>query len=162
MKRKNVYIKLNIIFLVIIISVITFGQTQNKEYFLDQNNDIFLLDKYKNEKIVLVFWTTWCQSCKTKLSVINEVVDQKYLEKVPIVGVTFPKLKDISKSEIKDFIQNRNYKFISIFDEKGVLLKKYDIKSVPIVLFIENNRIYRKIDIDIYSFKKEYEKFIKK
>lgn len=83
----------------------------------DQNfNDIIYNNKIP---IVLDFYATWCQPCHVMGSLINRLSKENDLENEVLLG----------KVDI---------------DTNPALAKKFEIRSVPTLLFICNNQVYER------------------
>ncbi|CAL4043980.1 Thioredoxin 1 [Buchnera aphidicola (Tetraneura ulmi)] len=95
---------------------------------LSENEFDKYLDSNKNQLLIIDFWAKWCAPCK-QLSPILESVANEYTD-------------------------NENLIFIKIdIDENKKNALKYQIKSIPTLLFIRNKSILNRVSGLISKFK---------
>ena len=81
----------------------------------DQNFNELILNSEK--PILLDFYATWCNPCHVMLSLINRMAKEDGMQEIAMIGIV-----DI--------------------DANRALAKHFEIKSVPTLLFIYNNKVY--------------------
>ena len=81
----------------------------------DQNFNELILNSEK--PILLDFYATWCNPCHVMLSLINRMAKEDGMQEIAMIGIV-----DI--------------------DANRALAKHFEIKSVPTLIFIYNNKVY--------------------
>lgn len=93
------------------------------------------------EKLVLVFWATWCPPCKVELARINRLVESNPALAEKVVAISLGEdLKTVNAAALE-----RGYRFQVAYDESSSLGAKYEIQSTPTVVLkdIENKITWR-------------------
>ncbi|PIS44229.1 MAG: hypothetical protein COZ80_09525 [Ignavibacteria bacterium CG_4_8_14_3_um_filter_37_9] len=89
----------------------------------------------KAEKLLLVFYASWCPHCKTILPQINEF--QKTKKKFEVVAISL----DTNREEWKNFIEKNHLNFINGSDLKswdGDAAQKYFIYATPTMFLLDS------------------------
>lgn len=86
---------------------------------------------FKNGKIILVFTTVDCDYCLEESKFLNSVIAKN--PKIPFYGVVLFS----SDREILKYVESK-FPFKVFLDEDSLLRKAFDIKGVPIKLYLEN------------------------
>lgn len=95
------------------------------------------LHKISKEKVLLVFYASWCPHCKTLLPQINEL--QKKRKDFEIVAVSL----DIKKEDWKNFIDQNKLDFINLSDLKGwdsSIANEYYIYATPTMFLLDKQK----------------------
>ena len=111
----------------------------------DQYGNKHTLSDYKGKVVFINFWATWCPPCKKELPDIEELYKEDNLNKddVIFIGITnpssddYPNNSDVSKEEIKTFLDENGYDFPVLFDETGEVLGDYNISAFPTTFMID-------------------------
>jgi cytochrome c-type biogenesis protein len=111
----------------------------------DQYGNEHTLSDYKGKVVFLNFWATWCPPCQKEMPDIEELY-QEYntnQDEVIFLGIAnpssedYPKNSDVSKEEVKSFIEDNGYTFPTLFDETGEILDQYSISAFPTTFMID-------------------------
>ncbi|MCK9211599.1 MAG: TlpA family protein disulfide reductase [Ignavibacteriaceae bacterium] len=118
---------------------------QNKKLFIgavapnismvDISGKSFELYKSKKEKVLLVFYASWCPHCKIIMPQINELLKMK--KNFEVVAVSL----DTNREEWKKFIEKNKLNFIHVSDLKGWdgdAAKEYFIYATPTMFLLDS------------------------
>ncbi|MGE6631154.1 endospore biogenesis thiol-disulfide oxidoreductase StoA [Bacillus sp. NPDC077027] len=86
------------------------------------------------KRTILHFWTTWCPSCKMELPIFQQMTKEK-TEEVEIITVNLLSAEQ-SKSAVSQFIKDRKFTFPIVLDERGELMKTFQIITIPTTFLI--------------------------
>ncbi|WGL60115.1 redoxin domain-containing protein [Pigmentibacter sp. JX0631] len=122
--------RLNVIKKIILLLSFVFTNqiiAQCKEF--EEKNFDFLLNS--ESKIELIFFSSWCSDCKDDLLKLSK--EQKILKNKIVIINTFDRIENANKA-----LKALNVDFDCYFDKNRVLTKKYNIKTVPSHIYINN------------------------
>lgn len=114
----------------------------------DRNQKMVSLKNLRGKPIVLNFWTTYCESCLAEMDLLKPLYD-KYGSGVYFVSVSADKYF----SKMLYFINLKSdyvWKFLNIGDQSDVL-KKYDVRSYPLFVLIDQESNIYKFPADLPS-----------
>lgn len=97
------------------------------------------LSKISSEKILLIFYASWCPHCKEMLPKLAELYKGQLKEKFEVVAVSM----DTSKTDWQKFTSENNFKWINASDLKGwngKAAKEFSIYATP-TMFLINNKL---------------------
>ena len=119
-------------FLIVLIVIISLGMLWADPMpdfkLTDINNkDIALADILSKGPVIVDFWASWCNPCKTAMPYLNDLAVKYDSLTVVLVSVDAP--KDIVKA--KNFLKGKDFKFIPLFDSEKILAKKLNVSNVP-------------------------------
>lgn len=125
-------------------------QTEVEDVEFNKDNDFTLedldgnkvtLSQFAGKKIYLNFWAVWCPPCVAELPHINEISQEN--KDVVVVTVNL----DNKKETVLNFNKKNGYNFITLWDPKGDLDKKYKLDAIPVSVFLDRkgNIVERKV-----------------
>ncbi|MDP1994228.1 MAG: TlpA disulfide reductase family protein, partial [Ignavibacteria bacterium] len=92
------------------------------------------LNKIAKQKVLLVFYASWCPHCKTILPQINEL--QKRKKDFEVIAISL----DTDKGEWKNFVDKNKLNFMNVSDLKGwdgETAQKYFIYATPTMFLLD-------------------------
>ena len=107
---------------------------------VDQYGDEHVFSDYKGKTVLLNFWATWCQPCRSEMPDLQQVYeDYGYNDgELIVLGVAGPNLgREKSAEEITAFLEENNYSFPVVMDEEGILFYQYGIQAYPTTFMID-------------------------
>ena len=91
-----------------------------------------LLGQLRGTPVVVNFWASWCEPCKTETPLLV-AAHRRYGDRVQFVGVD---LKD-SASGARRFIANERMTYPSVFDPDGAIGTAFSLLGPPGTLFYD-------------------------
>ena len=104
---------------------------------------ISLNDYIGKKNVYLVFWATWCPSCRSAIPYYQEVHEQLAGEDFILISVNVGVNDSISK--VKAYKDKYNIPYPIIFDKSSAISSKFMVQGVPTGILIdkEGKIIYR-------------------
>lgn len=99
----------------------------------DTARQITLSELNKDNPVLVIFWATWCPTCREEIPGINEVFDQKSAQGLRIVAVNVEE----KRATVEEFIKNNSIRYPVVIDEKGIVTGLYGLSGLPVVVFLE-------------------------
>lgn len=106
----------------------------------DVNGQTVSLTDYKDEKVYIKFWASWCSICLAGLEELNELPNEaKDFKVLTIVSPNFNNEKD-RDAFVKWFSGLDNTENMDVLlDENGEIAKKYGVRGYPTSAYIGTN-----------------------
>ncbi|MDA3904769.1 MAG: TlpA disulfide reductase family protein [Bacteroidales bacterium] len=109
----------------------------------DIDNDFIQLSALKNQYKLLIFWSTQCPHCTNLLPELKKWYDTKGID-LEVLAISI----DSDKESWKTFVNQGNYTWININDEKGwdgEIAKDYNLYATPTMFVLDKeNKILAK------------------
>lgn len=99
------------------------------------------LENYKNNVLVLNFWTSWCGNCINEIPELNKFY-KKQPENVEFLAINMTADEKNAKSAVK-FRKQYDIKFPIFLDETGFLQESFEILAFPTTLIIDSSGVVR-------------------
>ena len=105
-----------------------------RDFRLDTlNHTRFYLNQYRGKVVVLLFWATWCNVCKT------EMMDLKTFSDIPgsenLVAAVCSDPENIN--DVKAIVQNLSIDYPVLLDENAEISLKYKVASLPTTILVD-------------------------
>lgn len=97
------------------------------------------LSKIESEKILIVFYASWCPHCQEIVPEIAKLYDKQMEKKIEVLAVSL----DEKRGEWIKFIKDNNLNWLNVSDLKGwngKAAKNYYIYATPTMFLIDKNR----------------------
>lgn len=98
----------------------------------DAEGNAVKLSDFFGKPIVLNFWASWCDPCRSEMPEIQDFYDQ-YGQDVQFILVS----QDDSLEDAKAFIEDEGYSFPVYFDSTFMGSYSYGASSIPLTYFID-------------------------
>ena len=106
---------------------------------LNERGQSVQLSDYQGRPVVVNFWATWCKPCLSELPAFENAYSQ-YKKDVQFMMVNLTTWEDTkSVSYVKEFLMAEEYNFPAFFDTTGEAAETYNMKSIPLTLFIDES-----------------------
>ena len=95
-----------------------------------------------DKKSIIVFFNTSCNSCERGLSLWEQAKENGILDEIQLIGIS-----NTHYLETLDFINRIGITFPVVIDSFNLISNKYNIKYVPLAIFIDKKgkiRFYQK------------------
>ena len=92
-----------------------------------------------SKPVMLVFWATWCPTCRAELPRVNGLVEQ-YAGRMEFVGVNVGQNDTYKRA--KAFADKYGMKYPTYFDSTGAVSRRY-VSGVPTVVIADKKGIIR-------------------
>ena len=108
----------------------------------DINIKAVKLSDYNGKIIILIFWTTWCGSCKQEMPFLNKIYKEFNKNNIKIIGINCDQEKPNLDEDIKNYIKKYSIKFTNLVDGLAVY-KKYFVTGFPTTFIIDKSGFIR-------------------
>lgn len=105
--------------------------------FFDDNLNALNLEAYEGKAVLVVFWATWCFSCASKMSSLNNL--KKDFRRLPFEVLA---ISEDSKGldVVKEFYKKHEITHIPmLLDVRNALMKSMGINILPTALLLDEN-----------------------
>lgn len=116
------------------------GEKAEDDHLQEKNHgeDSFetLLKKEEEKPVILSFWVSWEEESKEQLDILENVY--KLLQgDVIFVGIHATSFDTVSREEIQEYIEEKQYSFPILLDEEGEKSQSYFIGNLPTTVFLD-------------------------
>ncbi len=102
----------------------------------------FDLQKSIGQKaIVLVFWASWCPTCKTEVPKINQLAEKYRSRGMDFVAVNVGFNDSVERA--RAFIKKTGMAYPSLFDSTGMIAEQYRLQGVPTIIIADKQGMIR-------------------
>jgi peroxiredoxin len=95
---------------------------------------VVLSDVLKKQKVVLVFWATWCPFCVKEMSLLEKFY-QENQDKVVVMGIDVQE----SKTKIENFVRGKKISYPIVLDSEGKVATLYNAVGVPTIVVVNQD-----------------------
>lgn len=92
---------------------------------------VLLSDLYAARPVLLVFWATWCPSCREELPRVNQLAET-YSEKLSVLSVNAQE----SPEEVEKFLTQNHVNFPVLLDQSGQISDLFEVTAIPSILLL--------------------------
>ncbi len=122
-----------------LINKLAIGKPAPRFVTKDLRGNIINLDSIKSDKILLVFWASWCPHCKEALPKLKKYYNANKTNKLQIIAISV----DGNKKDVEKAITENNYQWINIAELKGwdgPIVEQYGIDATPTFILLDKNK----------------------
>lgn len=94
-----------------------------------------------NRPIVLIFWASWCPTCKSEVPKINQLAEKYQPLGMEFIAVNVGFNDTVERAQA--FAQQTGMNYRAYFDGSGTLAKKYRLQGIPTVIIADRHGIIR-------------------
>ncbi|AXI10080.1 alkyl hydroperoxide reductase [Oceanobacillus zhaokaii] len=115
------------------------------------------LSDYHGSRVILNFWNTWCEPCRTEMPDLEKFYQDK---DVVVLAVNLVNTEP-SKQKIRDFVKDLDLQFPVLLDEGNDVGLIYEIHQIPTSFMIDSNGIIQYKALGVLNYElidQEFEK----
>ncbi|MCD8174420.1 MAG: TlpA family protein disulfide reductase [Phascolarctobacterium sp.] len=112
----------------------TLVQADDFTVYDSEMNEVKLSD-YFGKPIIINFWASWCNPCKSELPAFNSLYE-KYKDDVVFLMINLTDGQIDTESSVKTFISDNGYSFPVYYDIESDASDSYNVRSIPETVFI--------------------------
>lgn len=106
----------------------------------DAHGDAVELKAYRGRPVILDFWASWCEPCKTAMPFFDEL-QAKYGEAVVVIGVSV----DERTEAMKEALAQRPVRFLIVHDQAGTLAQRLEVSTMPSTYLLDQEGVVKKV-----------------
>lgn len=91
--------------------------------------------------VVLNFWATWCQPCRSEMPALEQVWSDYREQDLVVLAVNLQE----SSQRVSAFVQEIGLTFPVLLDDKGDVFQLYQVQLYPTTFFIDREGIIREV-----------------
>ena len=108
----------------------------------DLNGQPFDLQQSIGHKpIMLVFWASWCPSCKTEVPKINQLAEKFQSRGMEFIAVNVGYNDSVGRAQA--FVKKTGMSYPVFFDAKGLITEQYQLQGVPTIIIADKQGVIR-------------------
>jgi len=128
-----------IVFIMSIVAFYAAAESNQAQHFSIQTLDgsHFNLSDFKGKKAVhLVFWATWCPSCRREIPKLKEV-QKKYGNDMALLTINIA--MDDPLHDVRHYVKEHNIDYAVAYDRESEVTRLYGVEGTPTQLIIDIN-----------------------
>ena len=106
----------------------------------DINGNAVKLSDFAGKPVIINFWATWCNPCKSEMPSFAKA-HKDYGEEINFLMVNLTDGNMDTPEKVKQFIEETGYEFPVYLDIKYEGAYSYGVSSVPLTVFIRSDGI---------------------
>ncbi len=106
----------------------------------DAHGDTVDLKTYRGKPVILDFWASWCEPCKTAMPFFDQL-QAKYGDALVVIGVSV----DEHPEAMKEALAQRPVQFLIVHDQKGSLAQRLEVSTMPSTYLVGRDGVVRKV-----------------
>lgn len=94
-----------------------------------------------SKPIMLVFWASWCPSCKTEVPKINQLAEKFHQKGMEFVGINVGFNDSVERAQA--FVKKTGMSYPVLFDAAGKITDQFKLQGVPTIIIADKHGIIR-------------------
>jgi thiol-disulfide isomerase/thioredoxin len=106
----------------------------------DLNGQPFDLQQSIGSKpVMLIFWASWCPSCKTEVPKVNQLAAKFKDRGMEFIAVNVGFNDSVERAQV--FVKKTGMSYPTFFDAKGKVTEQYQLQGVPTVIIADKQGV---------------------
>ncbi len=94
-----------------------------------------------NRPVMIIFWASWCPTCKTEVPKINQLAEKYRSRGMDFIAVNVGFNDSIERA--RAFVQQTEMTYPVLFDASGTIAQQYRLQGVPTIIIADKNGVIR-------------------
>jgi thiol-disulfide isomerase/thioredoxin len=103
------------------------------------------LSHYSGRPVLINFWATWCEPCRTEMPLLVAAYQTHQGEKLTVLAIDLTE-QERSTKEIRKFATEFQMPFPVLLDQKGKARRLYALRSLPTSVFVGTDGVVRSVN----------------
>ncbi|ADW16738.1 Redoxin domain protein [Desulfobulbus propionicus DSM 2032] len=104
-------------------------------------NPIDLQRSIGSKPVMLIFWASWCPTCKTEVPKINKLAEQYSGRGMDFIAVNVGYNDSVERAQA--FAQKNGMRYPAFFDGSGKVSEQYQLLGVPTIIIADKHGVVR-------------------
>ncbi|MEW6194929.1 MAG: TlpA disulfide reductase family protein [Bacteroidota bacterium] len=126
-----------IVIFLLLVSISTAQSVSELKIETLNNKKINVKEHYQKGVLLINFWASWCQPCKSELPHLNRIYEKYKNKGFSIIGINQDSPKSVAK--VRSFVASQNIKFPIAIDPNFEIFNKFNGQVLPYNLLIDSN-----------------------
>lgn len=94
-----------------------------------------------SKPIMLVFWASWCPSCKDEVPKINQLAEKFRSRGMDFIAVNVGFNDSVERAQA--FVKKTGMSYPALFDATGMIAEQYTLQGVPTIIIADKQGVIR-------------------
>lgn len=125
----------------------------------DKSGKTVKLSDFRGQVVMVNFWASWCQPCRTEMPLIEKIYQRYKKLGVTVLGVN---VDEDPKKGMK-MLKETPVSFPVVYDSKNTVIEKYKVQAMPSTYMVDAKGNIREVHRGYKAGdEKDYENYIRK
>lgn len=111
------------------------------------------LSDYRGSVVLLNFWASWCPPCRVEMPHMQRFYQDYAAKGVVVLGVNLTATEE-HPDRVRPFVEKRQLTFPVVLDEKGEVMKAYQVVGYPTTYLIDEDGTVREKFVGVLDYEK--------
>jgi len=94
-----------------------------------------------SKPVMLIFWASWCPSCKTEVPKVNQLAEKFRSRGMDFIAVNVGFNDTVERAQA--FVQKTGMTYPVFFDATSVVTERYRLQGVPTIIVADKHGVIR-------------------
>jgi thiol-disulfide isomerase/thioredoxin len=94
-----------------------------------------------HKAVMLIFWASWCPSCKTEVPKINQLAEKFRSRGMEFIAVNVGFNDSVERAQA--FVKKTGITYPVFFDARGTVTEQYRLQGVPTIIIADKQGVIR-------------------
>lgn len=127
------------------------GQSAPDFQVVDLQGNPVKLSDYRGQKVMINFWTTWCNVCKAEMPHVEKLYEYYKDQSVMILSVNVTS-QERNTQDVERYVDHRELSFPIVLDEAGKVSERYRVAAYPTTFIVDASGVIRRQHVGAISF----------